>query len=512
MKQRWVRKLFGKRLFVASLLIIQFIAMIAVTAFLANRFSPLYYLFCTISFFVGLYIISKKEKPAYKLLWVILLLAFPIFSGFFYIFSRMQTSTIWFRKRQMKIQQITREYLVGEYDYLDDVKQGSYNLPRYLQLFAKFPIYPNTQATYLSPGEEKFHCLLEELSKAEKYIYLEYFLISNGKMWGSILEILKERVAHGVEVRVLYDDFGCFMLLPYKYPTILEDMGIKCRVFNKFMPFLSTVQNNRDHRKIAVIDGKVAFTGGINLADEYINAKEKYGHWKDASIVIKGEGAWSFAVLFLEMWHLAGRDNKLAELAHLSDLKPNFSYLPPSCDGFVQPYFDSPIDTENIGEQVYLQIISSAQKYLYIATPYLIVDENMISAITMAAKSGVDVRILTPHIGDKFLVHLATRSYYKELITAGVKVFEYSNGFIHSKTFISDDLIGTVGSTNMDFRSLYLHFECGVCVYNSSVVVDIKEDYLKTLLDCKEIVVSNCSKNPLVVLSQELLRIFAPLM
>ena len=306
-------------------------------------------------------------------------------------------------------------------------------------------------------------------------------------------------------MRVIYDDMGCFMLLPDNYPKILKEYGIECVVFNKFRPFLSTVQNNRDHRKIVSIDGKVAFTGGINMADEYINAIEKHGHWKDASVMIKGKAAWSLTLVFLQMWELCTGVVQDCRL-----YAPEFSTLQE--DGFVQPYADSPVDKEYVGENVYMQIINSAEKYLYICTPYLIIDDNIVDALCLAAKSGVDVRIVTPHIWDKRLVHITTRSFYRELINGGVRVYEYSKGFMHSKTFVSDDAVATVGTVNLDFRSLYLHFECGVKLYGGEVIEKIKSDFMNTVSVSKEITFRDCKCGFFEGIIQNVLRIFAPLM
>ncbi|MFA7637208.1 MAG: cardiolipin synthase, partial [Monoglobales bacterium] len=335
--------------------------------------------------------------------------------------------------------------------------------------------------------------------------FLEYFIIQEGKMWDSILEILKRKVAEGVKVRIIYDDMGCFFLLPKGYAAELKKFGIECIIFNPFRPFLSVIQNNRDHRKIASVDGKVAFTGGINLADEYINAYEKHGHWKDSAMMVSGDAAWGLTVLFLQMWELCTKKSE------------DYSqYFPGKTtglkNGYVIPYCDSPLDTENVGEHVYLQIINNAKDYVYINTPYLIIDDSMVSALTLAAKSGVDVRIVTPHIADKFYVHAATRSYYRELINAGVKIYEYTNGFIHSKTFVSDDYTATVGTTNLDFRSLYLQFECGVLMYNTTAVGQVKEDFLNTLEICQQITKEDCRTNMIKSLFEDILRLIAPLM
>ena len=441
-----------------------------------------------------------------------MILVFPIFGVFFYILSSIEVSKKQFRKKikfyeDKASKYIDRDNLINLSKIDNDSKEHITKI-RYLQEFASFPLYDNTSTKYLTPGEKKFECLLEELKKAKRYIFLEYFIIEEGKMWNSILEILKQKVKEGVKVRVLYDDVGCFFKLPKNYYKKIEKEGIECRVFNPFNPLLTAKQNNRDHRKIVSIDGEVAFTGGINLADEYINEKQPYGHWKDSSIMIKGNAAWSFTLMFLQMWELCGNDNEDYSIYH-----PNSSYKTDINEkGYVQPYCDSPMDKENVGEHIYLHIINNAKKYVYINTPYLIIDNSMVSALCLAAKSGIDVRIVTPHKWDKKIVHIATRSYYRELINAGVKIYEYSKGFIHSKTFVSDDTIATVGTTNLDFRSLYLHFECGVCIYNNKTVMDVKEDFLETLNSCEIITKEKCKCGLLRGMFQEVLRLFAPFM
>jgi cardiolipin synthase len=318
----------------------------------------------------------------------------------------------------------------------------------------------------------------------------------------------------------MYDDMGCFFTLPSNFPKMLRSKGIKCFIFNRFRPIVSSLQNNRDHRKIISIDGKVAFTGGLNIGDEYINAVERFGHWKDSAIMIEGDGAWSLTLIFLQMWNLSYKKN---------ENKDNYGQFFPwkenalehtaqgVCEGYethgyVQPYADSPIDRENVGEHVYIQIINQAKKYIYINTPYLIVDDNLLSALTLAAKSGVDVRIITPHRWDKWIVAITSRSYYRRLIQAGVKVYEYTFGFNHGKTFVSDDNIATVGTTNLDFRSLYLHFECGVLIYASETIKAVKEDFLNTLPMSQEIALKDCASNAFQRIVPDILRVFAPLM
>ena len=356
---------------------------------------------------------------------------------------------------------------------------------------------------------EMFPAMLEALRSAEHFIFMEYFIINQGYMFQTIVDILEEKAKQGVEVRLIYDDMGCIGTLPPHYYKILQKKGIKCAAFNPFRPVMSVIMNNRDHRKILVVDGTVGFTGGINLADEYINKIERFGYWKDTGVRIEGEGVWSLTNMFLGMWNSIVRSSE--------DYK---KYLPPvhqtwnlDEDGFVQPYGDSPLDHENVGENIYLNIISRAKKYVYIFTPYLIIDHETLVALRNAAKSGVDVRIVTPGIPDKKMVYLLTQSYYTPLLEAGVKIYQYTPGFLHAKSFVCDDEIATVGSVNLDFRSLYLHFECGVFMYRSKAVMQVKQDCMETFACSEEISLAFCRKRPLPVrMLQSLLRLFAPLM
>ena len=312
-----------------------------------------------------------------------------------------------------------------------------------------------------------------------------------------------------MEVRLIYDDFGCVTTLPYQYYKSLQQMGIKCAAFNQFRPVLNVILNNRDHRKIAVIDGHTAFTGGINLADEYINRKERFGHWKDSGICLHGEAVWSFTVMFLQMWStITGMEcdfeSYRPEIYHEEAFKK---------DGFVQPYGDSPLDGETVGEHVYLNIISQAKKYLYIFTPYLIPDNETLTALCMAAKRGVDVRIVTPGIPDKKIVYILTQANYEILLESGVQIYQYTPGFIHSKSFVCDDEVATVGTINMDYRSMYLHFECGVWMYGSSAVAQVKEDALITFEQCEQINMDYCRKKNFAVRAlRGALKFLAPLL
>jgi cardiolipin synthase len=333
-------------------------------------------------------------------------------------------------------------------------------------------------------------------------------------MWDIILEILERKASQGLDVRIMYDDMGCFLRLPKDYPEKLKEKGIKCTVFGLFRPVLSARQNNRNHRKIAVIDGRTAFTGGINLADEYINAKERFGHWKDTAVMVEGEAAWCFTLMFMQMWSVSSNSSKFDVQNELIKYNPwnQNTLLEINTESFVQPYSDSPMADERVGKNVYLHIIHSAARYVYINTPYLIIDDVLISELCLAAKSGVDVRILTPHQPDKKYVHTVTRSFYRELINAGVRVYEYVDGFLHAKSFVSDDRVAAVGTANLDYRSLYLHFECGVCIYDKKVIADIRDDFINTLERCVEVTVESIESSVLGRFYQDTLRLFSPLL
>lgn len=511
MNQKWLRQLLGRRFFVILLLLLQ-LCVIIYTAISGSIASQVVSEALTLlSVAVCLYIVARGGTGAYKLIWIFMILMFPVFGGLLYLLFSFQGATRKFSRQASQTESKAKGLLsfpgTAREEFLRCLPAQA-NQMNYLQNHAGFPVYTDTETVYLSPGERKFEALLRELKQAEKYIFLEYFIIHEGVMWNSVLEVLKEKVTQGVKVRVLYDDIGCFLRLPKDYDRQLQAMGIECLVFNPFKPVLSSMQNNRDHRKIAVIDGKVAFTGGANLADEYINAVERFGHWKDASVMLRGKAAWSLTLMFLQMWELAsGQDEDYARYYPwiLED-------CPVKASGFVQPYADSPMDKENLGEHVYLQIINNAKRYVYINTPYLIIDEGMMSALCLAAKSGVDVRIVTPHKWDKWFVHMTTRSYYRDLIAAGVRIYEYSKGFIHSKTFVSDDITATVGTTNLDFRSLYLSFECGAVMYGTDAVDQVKQDFLSNLDSCIEITEKDCQCGLIKRAFEDILRLFAPLM
>jgi cardiolipin synthase len=511
MQKKLSRAVFRRRVFVILTLLVQIIFIVFLLAGTGMYFHYVNWILNFLSVMVCVHVLNKYGKAAYKLTWIFLIMLFPLFGGIMYILFYLQSNPRRLKRLIEQNEQNSRSAFALPGDRLPALLEAHPDFKpqaHYLQAYAGFPVYASTKTEYFDSGEGFFRRALEELEKAERYIFLEFFILREGLMLNSILSILERKAAEGLDIRLIYDDLGCFMTLPPAFRRNLEEKGIKCFVFNPFKPIFSSLQNNRDHRKIISIDGRIAFTGGLNLADEYINTVDRFGHWKDAALMLEGEGAWSLTLIFLQMWNLQPE-------AH-DDYAAFYPWKKSPCtvqgEGFVQPYADSPIDKENVGEHVYIQIINKAKKYVYINTPYLVIDENLLSALTLAAKSGVDVRIITPHRWDKWFIAILSRSFYRQLISAGVKVYEYTSGFNHGKTFVSDDIIATVGTTNLDFRSLYLHFECGVLVYNSDTVRVVKEDFLRTVPVSHEMQLSECARNAFQRIIPDVLRIFAPLM
>ncbi len=503
--------LFHRTALVALLLIMQVGVLAVMTMEFSSYFLYFYWFFIFLSLVAVLWIVSNRSDPGYKIAWIIPILIFPVFGGLVYLLvggNRLSQRT----QRKMRI--MTRQMwgtLSPDFKAhaLDPMGDDAVNQACYLERYAHCPLYQNTVTEYFPLGDDAFPRMLEELRKAEQYIFLEYFIIDSGVVWGSILKILEQKAKAGLDVRVLYDDVGCLYTLPTNYDKELERLGIRCCVFNRFVPVLSTHLNNRDHRKFCIIDGKAAFTGGINLADEYINRAERYGHWKDSVILVKGEAVWSMVVMFLTMW-----DYVRGEEESFQDFRP--SALPEqvyAARGWVQPYADSPLDGEAVGSTVYLNLISKARRYIYLTTPYLIISDTMNTALCNAAKSGVEVCIITPHIPDKRLILEVTRAHYEPLLEAGVRIYEYTPGFMHAKNCAVDDIYATVGTVNMDYRSMFLHFENGVWLCGQDSVIDVRNDFLLTRERSMEITLEDCRALPIHRrLFRSVLRLFAPMM
>ena len=503
--------LLGHRVFLVPLLMIIQIVILFIMTFEFYNYFIIFYIICSLlSLLFVLHIVNSNANPGYKIAWIIPIMLFPIFGLFLYLlFGGNQLN----KRQKEKMKNIYYKQLKYKDNHnivMNELRYenlSAYNQVKYISDYSLSNVCKHTKTTYLSNGKIYFDRLLSAIKMAKKYIFLEYFIIGQGKMWNTILEVLKQKVREGVEVRVIYDDFGCIMTLPNHYDKTLEKEGISVAVFNPFVPNLKSKFNNRDHRKIAIIDGHIAFTGGINLADEYIGEKVRFGHWKDNGIMLEGEAVWNFTVMFLSMWDFIKGENEDYE-----KYRSNYEYET-SSDGFVIPYSDSPWNNEAVGETVYLNLIGKANRYIYITTPYLVLDNEMITALTMAAKRGVDVRIITPGIPDKKLVNQVTKAYYDVLLENGVKIYDYTKGFIHEKIFVIDDEYATIGTVNLDYRSLYLHFECGVWLYDCSVIFTIKKDFTLTLKECREIKLKKKGKtNWFKYLKRQVLKAFAPLM
>jgi len=499
---------------------VQIAALILLTLKISRTYVFFYSFLEIFSICVVLYITSSHTNPSHKLTWVVLILIFPLFGGILYFMLSVSRATKGFRKRINVSKAETINLLEQDEAIIERIRRLDTGIAAQCNYISNmgFPVYKNTQTRYFDSGEEFFVSLIENIKKAKKFIFIEFFIINKGIMWNTVLSVLEQKVKEGVDVRIIYDDAGCLNRLPHKYYEKLRSKGIKCCVFNPFSPIPEIRLNHRDHRKIIVIDGYIAYTGGINLSDEYINVKEKYGHWKDAAVLVKGEAVWSLTAMFLQLWSfISGQENGCGRKNNQEDYNKFRTFKSDFCDSdadeFVQPFSDSPVDDEAVGENIYLNMILRAKKYVYIFTPYLVVDHTMIKALRLAAKSGVDVRIVTPHIPDKWYVFLVTQSYYPVLLEAGVRIYEYTPGFLHSKAFLCDDELAVVGTINLDFRSLYFHFECGIFLYKTSSINEIREDFLKTFPICQVVTLEDCKKVNLPRrILQAFLRLFAPLM
>ena len=468
-----------------------------------------------LSILIVLYLVRKDENSAYKIGWIVLIGLLPLLGGALYLAFGNKAPAKYLRERMQKVEQAHQTELAQPEGQTDALDISSRNLSRYVAKFGPYPAWRDTAAHYFSCGEEMYPQLLADLDKAEKFIFLEFFILRSGKMWDGVEQILRRKAAQGVDVRLIYDDFGSLLGLPSDFVIRMEKAHIRCIPFNPVVPLVSLVMNHRDHRKIVVVDGNVAYTGGVNLADEYINARVRFGYWKDAAIRLTGECVWSFTSMFLELWDYILKTESDYTFYRATSMEKHRLQEKIHADekGFVQPYTDSPLDHEDVGENVYLNIISRAKKYLYIFTPYLIIGSEMRTALVNAAKSGVDVRLVVPGIPDKKLVYFLTQSNFPYLIKNGVKIYTYTPGFIHAKCFVSDDVQATVGTVNMDYRSLCLHFECGVWMYRTRAVLQVKEDALKTFAESHEVTLEEFQRKSFLVRTfMGALKLFAPLL
>lgn len=461
-----------------------------------------------LSLTVVLRLYSKRTTGNMKLPWIMLILVFPVMGLSLFLLIEMAGDVGRISKRLKTVREKTEGALIQDPEVLSAMDRTAANQSRYLLQYAHSPVYANTAVAYYAEAADALAAMKAELQKAEKFIFMEYFIIQDGWAFGELLDILRQKARQGVEVRVMYDDIGNTGYGNLSFAKRLNVMGLQCRVFNPAVPIVNLFMNHRDHRKITVIDGKVGFTGGYNLADEYFGITKPFGHWKDTGLRLEGEAVRSLTSVFLEMWSVAGIRPEPDPEKYLT-----IRHSVPGACGFVQPYDDDPLGPERIAENVCLNAIGAAKERLYFITPYLIITDELSRALELAAKRGVDVRIITPGIPDKKTVYAVTRSYYAALATQGVRIFEYTPGFCHAKMWVCDGKIASVGTSNLDYRSLYHHFENNVLLCDCDAVRQIEADFTAMFPQCREVTERYCrGRSAALRLWQCVLRLFAPLM
>ena len=433
---------------------------------------------------IVVYLLNNRINPTAKITWLIVILILPVFGVLLFLYTQSDLGHRVLKEWANKMVSDTRTGIRQDecvMERLAEENGGAAALAHYMGRSGCHPVYDKTAVTYFPLGEEKFEEMLKQLETAQHFIFMEYFIVSEGIMWGRVLEILARKAAAGVDVRVMYDGTCEFALLPHDYPKRLRKLGIKCKIFAPASPFVSTHYNYRDHRKILVIDGQTAFNGGVNLSDEYINQKMKFGHWKDTAVMIKGEAVKSFTLMFLQMWGMDGGKVEFDTFLAYPTLEVR------DAKGYVIPYGDRPLDEDQVGERVYMDMLNRALKYVHIMTPYLILDGEMETALKFAAERGVEVVVILPGIPDKRIPYALAKTHYASLLESGVKIFEYTPGFVHAKVFVSDDREAVVGTINLDYRSLYHHFECATYMYGTDCIPQIEADFQATLAKCRQV-------------------------
>lgn len=503
-----LKKVFNRAVIMAVAVLLELLIIYGLFAKLGSSAGWIEGVLRLLSLIIILYIARTSLHLSSDMMWILIIVALPVPGTIIYLFlgANLLSSKVF--RNLVKETEKAKKYYIQDETILQEAEDRSPSAKgqlNYISNHAGFPVYRNQGVQYYKLGDEGYPVMKEELKKAEKFIFLEYFIIQEGVMWNGILDILKDKVKHGVEVRVMYDDMGSFATVPASYAKQLKSFGIECVRFNAINPIINIVMNHRDHRKILVIDGKVGFTGGINLADEYINVKTVHGHWKDNCMMIRGEAVWSLTCMFLTSWNAHRHQDQDYEKYHVhtDDIIQ---------EGYTAPYGETPLDGEITGQNIYMNIINQAQNYCYIYTPYLIIDTEMSNAMILAAQRGVDIRLITPGIPDKKIVWDITRSYYKQLILGGVKIYEYTPGFVHAKVFAADDQIATVGTLNLDYRSLYLHFENGIYLYHVKEIATIRDDYLATIQKCHQMTAKESTFGAIKTIFISIVRIFEPMM
>ena len=490
-----------RAIFVGISILLQ-VAWILLTILVLNESVPwLEGLTRLLSVAVVLYLNSKHTNAAYKIPWIMLIIAMPVMGLSLYLLLVIFGDLGSIGKRMQKVRSHTRACLQDA-----GVPQIS-GIGAYLKEQLSCPVYGGTDTRYFSEASDALEALKADLEQAEDFIFMEYFIVSGDSAFQEIGDILIRKARQGVDVRFMYDDVGSVGYVNMMFARRLSEAGIQCMVFNPALPVLNLFMNHRDHRKITVIDGKVGFTGGYNLSDEYFGRKNPYGHWKDTGIRMEGDAVRSLTASFLETWNTCTRKEESPE-PYLS-VRHTVSHA----KGFVQPYEDNPLGGERAAENVYLNLCYLAKKTLYVMTPYLIITDEMTNALGMAAKRGVDVRIITPGIPDKKVVYAVTRSYYAGLAAQGVRIFEYTPGFCHGKQMLCDGSIASIGTSNLDYRSLYLHFENNVLLYETPAVRQMAEDFEALFPQCEEVTQRyRTGRTKVLRAGQYILRLFAPMM
>ena len=504
-----IRCIFGRMGLVLVLLIVKILYLLSVFMWFEDYLPQVFGGHALIAVAMVICLLNSRLDPTAKITWLVLIIPLPVFGSMLFLFTQSELGQRAMKHRLRQLRKATNGAMVQDDDTIAAFElenPGGAAMARYVASSGCYPVFSGTETEYFPLGEDKFARLLQELEKAEKLIFLEYFIVEEGVMWGQILEILARKAAGGVEVRLMYDGTCEFALLPKGYPKRLKKLGIQCKVFSPVTPLISTHYNYRDHRKICVIDGHTAFTGGINLADEYINAYEKHGHWKDTAVMVKGAAAKSFTLMFLQMWNL-------------NEKRPCFEpYLNVQADvcgasGYVMPYADDPLDGEKVGKRVYMDLLNRARRYVHIMTPYLILDSELENALTYATKRGVDVKLLLPGVPDKRIPYAMAKTHYRTLLDAGVKIYEYTPGFVHAKVFVVDDYEAVVGTINLDYRSLYHHFECAAYLCGVACIGDIEADFAACVEKSRAVTHQTIWKEKWYMMTiGYIMKLFAPLM
>lgn len=508
---KFIKILKSKTFYVASALLIQLIMLFVLVTYFSQRFVGVYYFLIVLSVAMSLRVITRESDTSSKMLWILLIMSLPFFGGVIYLLfgERKIPKALMIQDRQAYSDY--KIYASRNMEVMEDSHKDDYVLDKMVSMAWSngfFPVYKNYETMYFPSGEEQYKMFIEELIKAEEFIFMEFFIINKGVMWDTILQILLDKASAGVDVRLIYDDAGSITYLDPEYPKWLNERGVKTHLFNPMKPQLAMQMNNRDHRKILVIDGKVAFTGGCNISDEYINTKKRFGYWKDMGVMIKGDAVETFTISFLQIWNYQAAQNTPYD----AFVKPRHKIVDDG-KGYLIPFSDSPTDQNDTGKNMHLNMMNLAIDYFWITTPYLILDAEMISTLTLAVNNGVDVRIVVPGIPDKKMVYEVTKANYDALIKKGVKIYEYTPGFIHGKVALSDDRSALVGTVNMDFRSYYLHYECGIWMHEVDCIDSIKKDFEAIFKASHLVTLEECMKvNPVIRIYRNVLKVFSPMM